>query len=58
MNCVVHLLLEKNGYCNIHNQNGESLSKRDGMGVWETETISVKATENAHVLLMEVPMSI
>jgi redox-sensitive bicupin YhaK (pirin superfamily) len=38
--------------------NGESLSKRDGMGVWDTDSITVKATENARVLLMEVPMSL
>ncbi len=37
---------------------GEKLSKRDGMGVWDTKSISVKATENARVLLMEVPMSL
>ena len=36
---------------------GEKLSKRDGMGIWDTESINVKATENARVLLMEVPMS-
>lgn len=35
---------------------GENLSKRDGMGVWNTDSINVKATENARVLLMEVPM--
>lgn len=37
--------------------NGEKLSKRDGMGVWDTDSISVKASENARVLLMEVPMA-
>ena len=36
---------------------GEKLSKRDGMGVWNTDSIQVKAIENARVLLMEVPMS-
>ena len=36
--------------------NGEILSKRDGMGIWNTDTFELKATENAHVLLMEVPM--
>ena len=36
---------------------GEKLSKRDGMGIWNTESINVKASENARVLLMEVPMS-
>ncbi|MDX1277391.1 pirin family protein [Oceanihabitans sediminis] len=37
---------------------GEKLSRRDGMGIWDTESIDVKASENARVLLMEVPMSI
>ncbi len=36
--------------------NGEILSKRDGMGIWNTDTFELKATENARVLLMEVPM--
>ena len=35
----------------------EKLSKRDGIGIWNTESITVKATENARVLLMEVPMN-
>lgn len=38
--------------------NGENLSKRDGMGIWDTESITVNATENARVLLMEVPMKL
>ena len=37
--------------------NGEKLAKRDGMGVWDTETISLTATTDARVLLMEVPMT-
>ncbi|RBP30803.1 hypothetical protein DFR65_10460 [Oceanihabitans sediminis] len=37
---------------------GEKLSRRDGMGIWDMESIDVKASENARVLLMEVPMSI
>lgn len=37
--------------------NGEILSKRDGMGIWNTDTFELKATENARVLLIEVPMS-
>lgn len=38
--------------------NGEKLHKRDGMGIWDTDTISMKASENARVLLMEVPMAV
>lgn len=37
--------------------NDQPLSTRDGMGIWNTESFNVKATENARVLLMEVPMS-
>ncbi|WP_339839532.1 pirin family protein [uncultured Maribacter sp.] len=37
--------------------NDAKLSNRDGMGIWDTESIIVKATENARVLLMEVPMN-
>ena len=38
--------------------NGEQLSKRDGMGIWDTEIINLTATDKARVLLMEVPMNI
>lgn len=38
--------------------NGEKLSKRDGMGIWDTTSFNVKATEDARVLLMEVPMQL
>lgn len=37
--------------------NTEKLAKRDGMGVWGTDAIKLKASKNAYVLLMEVPMS-
>nr|WP_109832393.1 pirin family protein [Reichenbachiella versicolor] len=37
---------------------GEQLSKRDGMGIWDAESIEVKASEDARVLLMDVPMSL
>lgn len=38
--------------------NATQLSKRDGMGIWNTDEFTVKATKDAQVLLMEVPMSI
>ena len=38
--------------------NGEPLSKRDGMGVWDTQSLEVIASSDARVLLMEVPMSV
>lgn len=37
--------------------NGEKLNKRDGLGVWETDKLSIVADSNAEVLLMEVPMN-
>ena len=37
--------------------NNENLYSRDGIGVWDTDTISLKASLNARVLLMEVPMT-
>lgn len=36
----------------------EPLGKRDGIGVWETTEVSVKASENAEILFIEVPMTI
>jgi len=36
----------------------KKLAKRDGMGIWNTDSFQVKATENARVLLMEVPMTL
>ena len=38
--------------------NGEKLSKRDGMGIWDTDHLTVTATEDARVLLMEVPLEL
>ncbi len=38
--------------------NNETLTKRDGMGIWNTDSIEVLATENARILLMEVPMKV
>ncbi|MFD2551767.1 pirin family protein [Bizionia sediminis] len=37
--------------------NNTVLSKRDGLGIWETNAITILANENAKLLLMEVPMS-
>jgi redox-sensitive bicupin YhaK (pirin superfamily) len=35
------------------------LNERDGLGIWDTNNISIKAnSQNAEVLLMEVPMSV
>jgi redox-sensitive bicupin YhaK (pirin superfamily) len=37
--------------------NGQKLSKRDGLGVWETDKISISADTDAEVLLIDVPMN-
>ena len=37
---------------------GEKLSKRDGMGIWNVDDLTLVSDSNAHVLLMEVPMNI
>lgn len=37
--------------------NGQQLNKRDGLGVWDVESISVKAdSDDVELLLMDVPM--
>jgi hypothetical protein len=38
--------------------NGQSLNKRDGFGVWNIESIEIKADSKAKILLMEVPMTL
>ena len=35
---------------------GQKLGKRDGFGLWDTSQITLKATTEARVLLMDVPM--
>lgn len=35
----------------------QELSKRDGLGVWEISAFHVEILEDAHLLLMEVPMN-
>lgn len=38
---------------------GHEVNLRDGLGIWDTESISVKAVSNdAEILLMEVPMAL
>lgn len=38
--------------------NNVKLTKRDGLGISDTDSFKVKANENARVLLMEVPMEL
>ena len=37
---------------------GQALSRRDGFGIWDTDKFEVKATSDAKVLLMDVPMEL
>jgi redox-sensitive bicupin YhaK (pirin superfamily) len=36
--------------------NNQALQTRDGLGVWEVDSLSIKADSDAELLLMEVPM--
>lgn len=38
--------------------NGQILSKRDGFGIWDTDSFSLKALSKCDVLLMDVPMDL
>ena len=37
---------------------GQELEKRDGFGIWDTDSISISAEKDSRILLMEVPMVI
>ena len=37
---------------------GQTLSKRDGFGIWDIENFNMKALSNCDVLLMDVPMDL
>jgi len=38
--------------------NGQSLSDRDGIGLWNTEMVNLEASTGTELLVMEVPMNI
>lgn len=38
--------------------NGNKLETRDGFGIWDTATLTIRANSKAEFLLMEVPMTI
>lgn len=38
--------------------NGQALSTRDGLGIWDVDTFSIEASSDAEFLLMEVPMEL
>jgi redox-sensitive bicupin YhaK (pirin superfamily) len=35
---------------------GQKLGQRDGLGIWETDIVSIAADSDAEILLMEIPM--
>ena len=37
---------------------GQVLNTRDGLGIWETDAINIKASDDAEILLIDVPMNI
>ena len=37
---------------------GHALNKRDGLGIWETQSVSLTAKAGSRILLMEVPMQL
>lgn len=38
--------------------NGHSLNQRDGLGLWEIESVDIKSSADSEFLLMEVPMNV
>lgn len=36
---------------------GETLHRRDGLGLWETDKVSFRASSDAELLLIEIPMA-
>lgn len=38
--------------------NGQQLDKRDALGIWDVDSLKIKANGNAEFLLMDVPMQI
>ena len=37
---------------------GQELGLRDGFGVWNTDCLDIKASKDAHILLMEAPVAV
>jgi hypothetical protein len=38
--------------------NGQQLNRRDGLGIWDTDSLHIEADSQAEFLLMEVPMGV
>lgn len=62
--CLVEYKMHQQGngaYCFILdgelNIASENLAKRDAIGLWECDTVSVEATKNSKMLFIEVPMN-
>lgn len=36
--------------------NNQKLNERDGFGIWDIETLDIKADSDTEILLMEVPV--
>ena len=36
---------------------GQKLSRRDAIGIWDTDKISIKANSDSEILAIEVPMN-
>ena len=37
--------------------NGETLGKRDAIGIWDTDKVKLLADSDARILLMDIPMN-
>ncbi|WP_317129013.1 pirin family protein [Mangrovivirga cuniculi] len=37
---------------------GEKISKRDAVGIWDTENFNIKASQDSEILVMDIPMKL
>ena len=37
---------------------GKKLNRRDAIGIWDAEKVSIKAEQDSKILLVEVPMEV
>ncbi len=35
---------------------GQTLLRRDAIGIWDTQNVQIESRQNAHILAIEVPM--
>ena len=38
--------------------NGQALNRRDGLGIWDTDKLSIESNSHSELLMMEVPMNV